>query len=54
MTEKAEPSEIVKKFHAEWTKPGSFYERNGGRFKGQNVMTREEEFEYVRRVVSAS
>lgn len=34
--------------HAEWTKPGSFYDRAGGCFKGMARMTREEELEYVR------
>lgn len=38
---------IVKARHAEATKPGSFYYKNGGTFKGQMPMTREQELAYV-------
>jgi hypothetical protein len=39
--------------YEERTKPGSFYERNGGRFKGREVMSRDEETIYVRSKVDA-
>ena len=35
----------------EWTKPGTFYDLNGGRFKGHNRMTKEQELEYVAQTV---
>lgn len=39
--------------HATMTAPGSFYEQNGGRFKGQPVMTRDEELAYIDRMAKA-
>lgn len=39
---------MLEGMHAKLTAKGSFYERNGGCFKGMNRMTREEELEYLR------
>lgn len=39
---------VVQAAHARLTSKGSFYERNGGSFKGKPHMTLEEEIEYVR------
>lgn len=40
-------SEETIQAHARMTGPGSFYERNGGRFMHQNHMSHEEELQYV-------
>lgn len=46
-SERRETLTNIKSRHAILTGPGSFYEQNGGRFKGQEVMTLEEELKYI-------
>lgn len=54
MTKKAKTrAETIAAKHAKLTGKGSFYDNNGGRFRGQNKMTPEEELAYVASLIDA-